>query len=269
MINIKILFWNLAKNSIEKYIIKLVIENDIDICVFSEYKGIDFTKVISGLNDTYSLYEGMGGCEKIILIARNCYLIHVKREQNRYTIYESTFMDEKYIIAGIHLQDRLRTDSDGRKNTIRALVNDIAEQEKLLKNDNTLVIGDFNASPFDDELIQKDAFNAVLFKALIDKSENVTYEGKQYKRFYNPMLNCFSEDNMTYGSLYYGSGLKTLYWYFFDQVIIRKALINRIKRVSVIKVIGNRKLIKEIQPNKEISDHLPLLVEFERRIGND
>ena len=268
MIRIKILFWNLAKNSIEKYIIKIVQENDIDICIFSEYKGIDFTKVITGLNDTFSLYEGMGGCEKIILIARNCYMIHVKREQNRYTIYESSFMDEHFIIAGIHLQDRLHSDADGRKNTIRALVQDVLEQEKLLKNNNTLIIGDFNASPFDEELVQKDAFNAVLFKALIDKSEYVTYEGKKYRRFYNPMLNCFSEDHLTYGSIYNSLGLKSLYWYFFDQVIVRKSLVNRINSITIIKAIGNKKLIKEIRPNDEISDHLPLLVELERRIEN-
>ncbi len=62
-------------------------------------------------------------------------------------------------------------DEDDRKNVIRDLVTDISEQEKMLNHTNTIVVGDFNSSPFDNELIQKDAFNAVLFKELILETE--------------------------------------------------------------------------------------------------
>ncbi len=266
MIAIKLLFWNLARNSIEKYIIDIILENNIDICVFAEYSNIHFDIIISKLNNNYNIFDGMGGCAKIIMIARKNYKIDVRREQNRYTIYSISDDIEKYIIAGIHLQDRLHSDADTRKNTIRNLIQDIKEQEKLLKHDNTIVIGDFNASPFDDELVQKDSFNALLFKDLIMKTEYVNFNKTRYKRFYNPMLNCISEDDSTYGSLYYNVGLKTLYWYFYDQIIVRKSLANKINRISICKTIKNKRLIKEISPNKDISDHLPIIAELERRI---
>lgn len=264
MTGIKLLFWNLKRNSIDKYIIDIITENNIDICIFSEYNGIKFENVLLGLKNDYILYNGNGGCDKITMIARKCYTIDVRREQNRYTIYSVSFGDEDYIIAGIHLQDNSHSDSDTRKLTIRELITDINEQESILKHRNTIVIGDFNASPFDEELVQKDSFNAVLFKDLIMKAEYVTFGRKKYQRFYNPMLDYISENESIYGSFYYSSGIKTLYWYFYDQVIVRKSLANRIHKISIVKAIKNKRLLKDIMPNKDISDHLPLIVEFER-----
>ena len=87
MITIKLLFWNLARNSIEKYIADIINENDIDICVFAEYNSITFEIVLSGLNNSYTLFDGMGGCDKITLIAHSGYDVEIRREQNRYTIY--------------------------------------------------------------------------------------------------------------------------------------------------------------------------------------
>lgn len=51
------------------------------------------------------------------------------------------------------------------------MVADIEQTEELLKCSNTVVIGDFNANPYDEELLSKYAFNAVLFKSIIDKNE--------------------------------------------------------------------------------------------------
>ena len=167
------MFWNLARNSIEKYIIDIISENDLDICVFSEFDKINFEKINAGLNNHYHVFEGIGGCTKIIMIARRNYSIEIRREQHRYTIYSISDNAEQFIIAGIHLEDRKNSDSDTRKNTIRNLVQDIKEQERILKLENTIVIGDYNASPFDDELVQKDAFNAVLYKDLIFKTEKI------------------------------------------------------------------------------------------------
>ena len=45
------------------------------------------------------------------------------------------------------------------KMVIRELIADLKEQEKIHKHSYSIIIGDLNASPFDEELIQKDAFN--------------------------------------------------------------------------------------------------------------
>ncbi len=266
VIIINLLFWNLAKNSIDNFVSDIIEENDIDIGVFAEFEGININAILKKLNGKYNFIEGMGACGKIIMIAKSNYDIQVIREQNRYIIYSVYYKKEYYILVGLHLQDNLYSDEASRKLTIRNIVYDIEAEEKTLKHSNTIVMGDFNASPFDSELIQKDSFNAVLFKDLILKSEYVNFENKTFRRFYNPMLNYISEDNFNYGSIYYGSGIKTLYWYCYDQVLVRRDLIDQLIDVSYCKFIKNKKLLSNVCPDKAISDHLPLIVKFERRI---
>lgn len=144
------------------------------------------------------------------------------------------------------------------------LVNDIDEIEKEDASLNTLIIGDFNTSPFAPEMVNKKALNAVLFKELIEKQEIVTYDRRQYRRFYNPMLLFLSERDKVYGSHYYSSGIDTINWYAYDQFCVRKTLVDKVKTFNYCKSAGNICLVtKNNLPNKKYSDHLPLLVEVE------
>ena len=80
------------------------------------------------------------------------------------------------------------------------------------------------------------------------------------------MLDYISEKNGVYGSYYYTSGISTLHWYCFDQVLLRKSLIEKIIDLHYCKEIaGESILTKKGYPNKRISDHLPLLVEVDLR----
>lgn len=264
-----LLFWNLAKNENSRVLRDIIIEKDIDIIILSEFQSTNLTSVVSGMNGEYCLYQGFGACEKVILLARRTAGITVRREQNRYALYACDFDGRSYIIAGIHLPANPHADAEHRKNVIRDLVKDICTLETELKNSNTIVIGDFNASPFDDELIQKDSFNAVLYKGLINQSEHVKINGKQYRRFYNPMVNYVSEDFMNYGSFYYSNGIKTLYWFCYDQIIVRKPLINEISSIQYCQKVNNRSLLNRFLPNSDISDHLPLMVKFERKAPHE
>lgn len=42
---LNILFWNLRRNAIEDSIADCIVENNVDIVVFSEFDGIDFIKI--------------------------------------------------------------------------------------------------------------------------------------------------------------------------------------------------------------------------------
>ena len=258
----RLLFWNLAKNKNDDLVAKIILEQDIDVAIFAEHHNTDFSQVTKALSDNYVEHKGYGACEKIMLLARKEYHIDVKREQTRYALYLCQIKEARYILAGIHLPANPRSTPDDRKCIIRDIVGDVNELENKMDCDNTIIIGDFNASPFDSELIQKDAFNAVLFQDLITKTEYIKSNGKQYRRFYNPMLNFISETTKVYGSLYYSGNINSLYWYCYDQIIIRKPLISALNSVEYVKKIKGRKLIKETLPDKSISDHLPLVVEL-------
>lgn len=259
----KILFWNLKKNSNAKWVSEIIRENDIDIALFAEYENTSFETVLSNLQ-YYIQHDGYGACEKITLLCKCTVDAKVRREQNRYTLYSCKLGDASYNIVGIHLPAPPSSDSNDRKNVIRDIVHDITEQEKSEKNRQTIVIGDFNCNPFDEEVIQKDSFNAVLFKSLIKKQEIVRYNDRDWRRFYNPIIHFLSEDTNTYGSLYYSSGSAPLYWNSFDQVLVRKELVDTISSLEYIREINGRRLIKDVKPNDLISDHLPLLINISK-----
>lgn len=261
---LNILFWNLGKNTIEEYIIDCIIEKNADIAVFSEFEGIDFEKITKNLGKFYDCVRWEGQEDrKVTLVAKTTFSVELVQQQNRYNIYNIKTAVKDYLLVAVHLQDRRNSNTADRLETIRYLVADIKKNEDLLKCDNTIVIGDFNANPYDEELLSKYAFNAVLFKTLIDKSEFTNPRSFKRKRFYNPILHYISEDTEMYGSFYYDRDSITSYWHCLDQVLVRKELADDIVHVEYLKKAGKKELLKNAIPNKQISDHLPLLVNLQ------
>lgn len=237
-------------------------ENDIDIATFSEHEGINFKIVEEKLGNKYKYIEGVQDDGKVALVAKNTYIIEVLQQQHRYSIYGVKTAMKDYILSVIHLEDRRNFERADRMNTIQSLINDIGHVEEMFQCSNTIVIGDFNANPYDEELLSIYAFNAVLFKSIINKSEIRRKNTTEYKRFYNPVLHYISEETEMYGSFYYENGSKTPYWCCLDQILIRKDLINYMENMQYLKKIETTNLLKSIKPNETISDHLPLLVNF-------
>ena len=254
----KLLFWNLKENKNEEYINQLLDEKAIDIAIFSEYAKTDFTKI----SKEYKCIEGMGGCDKVRMILRSNIAGHVRREQSRYAIYTVKFDDVDYIIVGLHLQANNYSNSRVRMITIRDLMNDLDSFKKESKIATTIIIGDFNAGPFDDDLVGKDGFNAVLFKDIIEKNKQVKFQNKYYRFLYNPIIEYLSETKKQYGSFYYSNGINSIYWYCYDQVLLSRNLRDSIKDLEYCKIINGKSLLKNVALNSEISDHLPLFVEL-------
>lgn len=257
-----ILFWNLKDNNNANYIINLIKIHKIDIAVFCEYDSLNRAIIEKALPD-FSFSTGMTGCEKVIFLFKSSITNEVRRESNRYAMYSFEYDSTSYTIVGLHLPDQRSADSDARKDVIGDLMRELVELEKETDNYNTIIIGDFNAGPFDSELTQKNMFNAVPFKDVIKKREIIEFQHKKYRRFYNPMVHYISEDTKQYGSIYHTGGSSTVVWYAYDQVIVRNPLVDNINSISYCKSIGNTELIsKNGIPKTTISDHLPLIVEL-------
>lgn len=256
----KILFWNLAKHNLSKYIKEILAEQDIDVAIFAEHSGVDFRMLCEKvLNGKYVFIEGYGNCEKIRLIAKSSIKVSVCREDIRYSISSVSILDQKYIVAGVHLPAKPYASQSDREIHIQAMVSAIQDVERETKHSRTIVIGDFNCSPFDVEMISKNQMNTVLFKSLINKAENIKCNHRQYKRFYNPIIEYLTEKDESYGSYYYAGNAESLYWYCYDQLLVRRALANDVQAVCFCKKAGSTNLIKNLQPNSEISDHLPII----------
>ena len=270
---LNILFWNLHGNSIEEVIAECLIENNISLAAFSEFRGIDFTKLEELLFKQYHLVQSLRaepsqtqGVIHTRMFVKNNIEATAMREQGRYSIFKIKTSIQQYILATIHLQDRRNKTTTDRINTIKSIKSDIEKYENELECCNTIVIGDFNANPYDEELLSVHAFNAVLFKDLILANEYRTYEYLEYKHFYNPILDFISASNKMHGSFYHIDDSYTPFWHCIDQILLRKELVQYFEELKYIMKIGDTDLIKTKRPDGSISDHLPLLAAIKEEV---
>lgn len=254
-----IVFWNLKKNNNTSYVIKLLQEHNVNLAFFSEFDGLDIQAIET--ESDYTHVESQGVCEKLICFTNNCQA-KIIREQGRYILLNVVYQNQQYNCAVVHMQDRWSDpDPNKRINLAGRIVNDLSNLEESTKCKKSFIIGDFNANPFDKEMIYPNSFNAVLFKSIIDTKETVVYDEITYRRFYNPTLNFLNEENQMYGSFYH-SDPECIIWNSIDQIILRKDIIPKFSSILYLKKINGKSLINRKKPNSKISDHLPLLVTF-------
>lgn len=205
----------------------------------------------------YELYACGGASDSIYDI--ECF------EESRFTVLVMKSLGARFIVAATHLVDRMSaSDSELRLIDIRQMMGVVHGYEKVFSIDKTVIMGDFNANPYDKELLLPSAFNAMLFKDLLKMRASRTWGGKSYPFMYNPTIHWLSENTKTYGSHYHLSGDGTgPIWNCYDQALVSPALMDSARCYSYLKKIGGVDLFAEIRPRREISDHLPLLVEID------
>lgn len=257
----QLLFWNAYQKPNNKMIKGLLSENDIDIAILAEYVPTAIKKIADDTH--YRWCDGNGGCDKVTLLAKEGITIIIRREQDRYTIYDCSIGDKRYTIAGIHNYDRLSHPMGSARlmNNVR-LVSDIEEAEKQHGTKNTIIIGDFNDNPFDESIIAKESLNATLFKSVALSGRSMIHNGKERKQFYNPILQLLRDEAGKRGSIYNAGGDATLFWNCFDQILFRKDLINSYVGMKYCTEVYGTSLMARVRPNTRYSDHLPLIASF-------
>ena len=261
----KLLFWNLGKNDSAALALECMQSNGVSVAAFAEYSRTEFSDEM--LNDVGYRLVGKGGCDKIkVLVDNSVYDIDLY-EESRFSVFVFEALEAKFIFATTHLVDRRSSPSPGKRvKQIGAMMDVIHGYENACGVDRTVIMGDFNSNPYDIELLQPSAFNAMLFKGILRARDSRTWDGEDYPFMYNPTVHWLSEDTETYGSIYYSSDDGTgPVWNCFDQALVSPELMDSVKGYSYLKKIGDMDLIAKWCPRREISDHLPLLVEIDIR----
>lgn len=261
----KIMFWNTHRNnSINSYIIELVEHNEIDVLVLAEY-----TSDTSELNNLLKqsnkrLFKwNTYGCERIQMWGN--YVDVTPAEQNKY--FSIQIINKKYIICGIHMYSDLnREHYDERISLAEEIKCSIQQVRNQLNSENVIVIGDMNESPYDKSCLSAKGFHALPSLKMSDRSSRKIYK-KDYEKMYNPMWNLFGDFEYPPGTYYRAeSKLYNPCWYMLDQIIVSKSMIPLIVRKSlkIITECGKESLYtKQKYPNANISDHFPIMCEFD------
>lgn len=263
----RILFWNTHQNkNINTVLSELIIENNASIIILAEYsaKIDDLITLLSSYGIIMRQYDSC--CERIKLLGSlDC--VELRLDDNHYTIQ---IINNKDILCCVHLNSKLHTGHEGyREILIDRIVHDLQTIEQEIGTENSMVVGDFNINPYEASCIDARYFHSIPVCSEAERRSR-TVAGTEYFMFYNPMWNLLGDFQKPYGTYYYNeSGTQNTYWNIFDQVILRPALKERFLKDSlkILTETETRYLLDSSgHPDKNISDHLPIIFEITEEV---
>jgi hypothetical protein len=171
-------------------------------------------------------------------------------------------LGQNILLAAVHLPSKLRLDAQEQACLCNRWARNISEAEIKVGHLRTVVIGDLNMNPFEDGLVGAEGFHAISSRTVVAR-EARTVLGEKRSFFYNPMWSMMGDVAGHAGTYYYASGGPIAYfWNTFDQVLLRPEFARNFISgdVAIItSVDGKRLLDSKGIPDKDISDHLPII----------
>ncbi len=260
----RVLFWNTYNNErINQALCDIIWENRINYVVLAEYAAEigDLLARLSANNVQMKQYLSTG-CEKVVLIG-DIDNTEPGFQSERFSIQ---IVAEKLILCAVHLPSNVLSGGhDRRRIVIQKVVEEIERTEAELGTKKTIIVGDLNEDPYDEGCLSADHFHGLPCKEDTIR-EKRTVEGRPFSMFYNPMWNFFGDFSFPPGTYYYnGSDVKNSFWHIYDQVLLRPCLRDYFseKSLKIVTQSGIESLVdKNNHPNKEYSDHLPIVFEI-------
>ena len=266
----KVLFWNTHRNrKINIVLSELIIENNASIVILAEYTAKMDELIVALSLHGIEMRQYDSCCERIKLLG-SLENVELKLDADHYTIQ---IINGKDILCCVHLNSKLYDGHEElREILIDQIVCDIRETEQEIGTENSIVVGDFNINPYDAGCIDARYFHGI---PVCGEAERKSREvaGKKYYMFYNPMWNFLGDFQKPYGTYYCNNGkTKNTYWNMFDQVIFRPSLKKRFLKDSlkILTETETRYLLDgNGHPDKNISDHLPIVFEYMEEISHE
>ena len=174
------------------------------------------------------------------------------------------------ILVVIHMVSLVSKDRGHIDHELTLLAGAIRKAEDSLQHSRTILLGDLNANPFADGVVNASGLHGVMSRAVAARGSRQASH-RSYPFFFNPMWQFFGDgETQPAGSCYYEpEGAHTgYYWNLFDQVLIRPCLLpyyahDSVKIVSLI--AGKRLTQSNWIPDRSIgSDHLPVRLRLTR-----
>jgi len=256
-----IYFWNIKNNKKAFDIIcNMDFINNPILFSFAEYWDIDSyvntrSKGINGL--TYGIQKRTG------FLSSNIDLISM----SNYDYYSKVCFNLNDVVIYlfiIHLKAKNYSETNSREiNTHYAskIVEEIDQSNMV----NSIIIGDFNLSCFDDLMFSHFHFNSTNYFSENLKKESGSYHMDRIN-FYNP-ISSFNGDlsKGPPGTYYYKVQNWNQAWHIYDNALVSYSLAKYLEKSKceiVTELSGNMLLKSNGQPNNMFSDHLPIKISF-------
>lgn len=275
---INIMFWNASlgekvknidnnkERKIKETLIKLIIEYECHIIVLAEYDR-DLEEICNELAVKGKDYQECKTIAESIVkvLITNKLEAEIIRDANRYCIFNiRNNIDTDFLLVGVHLQSKLHgSGPHGQRTTTMDLMEKLREAEGEVGHKKVIILGDFNANPFEKIMIDFNLFHSIPYSKIVSEKKERKSSGVTRQMFYNPMWNFLSEKEKINGSYYYASSDDVCFYYnIFDQVLFSADLVQKIQKES-IKIITKLEEYSLMDDNgkpnkKDFSDHLPI-----------
>jgi hypothetical protein len=166
------------------------------------------------------------------------------------------------LIVAAHLPSKLWAEDEDQQYRVRQLRSDIVTQETKFGHQNTVIIGDLNANPFEAALTAADGLHGVMDRRVALRRPP-RIRGQNWDYFYNPMWSRLGDGSPGPSGTYWraGTSLINYYWNTFDQVLLRPALLPFYDPAGLIvpEEAGVRRILDD-GTGIGLSDHLPVAI---------
>ncbi|WP_332862688.1 endonuclease/exonuclease/phosphatase family protein [Janthinobacterium svalbardensis] len=257
----KILFWNINKKNLINEIVDVLKTHDFDVLILAESE-IDDDVLLDFLNF---------GRERVffkdINISKRIKFYSTYDKNNFQIILDdgyfsirklSTYIGPDILLVAVHLPSKLHAEPVDQLMESHYLSSEIKKCEEERGLSNTLVIGDFNMSPFEDGMVSASGLHAILDQEIVRKLSRIV-KNREYPFFYNPMWGRLGDLTVgPPGTHKYSKSVEVNYfWHTFDQVLLRPGLLDYFspENMSVVEAGG--------------SDHYPIFINLETEVIND
>jgi len=184
-------------------------------------------------------------------------------------------LQEELLLSVVHGLDKRNNSPAKQELFLQQVVAALSYLENKVGHGRSIVLGDFNANPFESPIASASGMHAVISRA-IAQSDPRRMLNQSYPYFYNPMWNLYGDEPLSSApaTYYYrGSDPHELYWHMLDQVLIRPSLLNRFDfgALDIVTAVRGTELTGATgTPDRtRFSDHLPVVFGVDLSAKND
>lgn len=269
---VTVVFWNIAKKpAVLPHLACLARAHDIDVFLIAECPR-DVSSALTALNGLsighyVESYSGEGKVRALTRLSTGRFFHRFTGLASDLTVWSletlGTVPGDEVLLAAVHLSSKMGGFNDEDQATAsREVVEELNQAEDRLGHRNTALVGDFNMNPYDAGMTSAACFHGQMTRGLAGKPDRV-YREQPRRRFYNPMWGLFGDRSEgPPGSYYFGSSVPhNHYWQLFDQLLLRKELMDHLTELRILTMDGIHSLIdtEGIPDRDQFSDHLPIL----------
>lgn len=267
----KIIFWNIYKKELSFIIADMIYQYEADIVVLAESENLLGNKLVNQMQKRKQEWNEIVIKAKgnIRVFAKKQFNVIPYKEEINFSSYKIYIENKILLMNTVHFPSAMYHDEISRDHFAGRISQQFEKIEENIYEENercSFVVGDFNLQPYSYGIAGVNAFNATMS---MDKAKTISRKvnGEQCLFYYNPMWQLIGKRGNAPGSYYSENDQqsKSMYWYSFDEVLLRPSLIDRfewtyfdyITEINKINLLKNGKIDK-----KDYSDHLPLKFEI-------